>query len=450
MTASIKDDVVRFNNQLDEAIYEDILQHYQRQFTAGLPSGRCATIIGTNKNFYLNLDVAAAFSEYFRQLNSIDTIHYISRQHISDRAVGKVLLWMYSGETSFEAEEIDQVLYLCTLWKIDKLGAILKLFKKTAVQGYEEEQASIISPSTVSCPRKKKVLSIRSFDVSGLMDNKLLANPIKRFQQFSGLPVTGELDNSTLIKLNTPRCGVEDVNLDTKTKRASVNTWNKNLIKYFIKNFSTKLTDDEVRAGLSEAWNVWSVVTPLKFQEVGPSEKRDVVVRFAELSHGDAFPFDGPGGVLGHSLLVGDMLHLDNAESWKYVKTGDRILSSQIDFLNIAIHEIGHVLGLKHSPDKDSIMTPFYRTSNSLNYKKPALSDSDIRVIQSMYGVRNEITTTTPVPRPFPLGSSDTLRTYLTAFPDLAATINFSGSDGYRDSLTNFLKQYEIWYSKQT
>lgn len=60
-----------------------------------------------------------------------------------------------------------------------------------------------------------------------------------------------------------------------------------------------------------------------------------------------------------------------------------------IDLLPAAIHEIGHVLGLEHSCEKDSVMSPIYHyqsTDENGEYVKPKLTNLDILRIQELYG----------------------------------------------------------------
>ena len=84
--------------------------------------------------------------------------------------------------------------------------------------------------------------------------------------------------------------------------------------------------------------------------------------------------FDGPGGVQAHAFYPssGGDIHFDDDETW----TRDSLLP-------IAVHEIGHSLGLNHSDVPGSIMTPFTTTLSS----RAVLSDDDVSGIRAIYGM---------------------------------------------------------------
>lgn len=89
------------------------------------------------------------------------------------------------------------------------------------------------------------------------------------------------------------------------------------------------------------------------------------------------YPFDGEGGVLAHAFGPSDgRLHFDEEETFTD-------LSEQgTNLLYVAVHEIGHNLGLRHSSVRDAVMYPAY-----LGYKPDLkLHSDDISGIQSIYG----------------------------------------------------------------
>lgn len=72
------------------------------------------------------------------------------------------------------------------------------------------------------------------------------------------------------------------------------------------------------------------------------------------------YPYEDP--------QYGGDVHFDDDEHWK---DGARTLSEGVDFLSVAIHELGHSLGLAHSHNPASVMFAYYRggtTGHQLEY----------------------------------------------------------------------------------
>lgn len=131
----------------------------------------------------------------------------------------------------------------------------------------------------------------------------------------------------------------------------------------------------EVENALEKAMNTWAKVSKLRFTKTTGS-KADITIGFYTGAHGDNAAFDGKGGVLAHAYEPQwGMLHFDDQEPWSTT-----VQSGRTNLTSVAVHELGHVLGLSHSADRKSIMYPYYMGP------KATLGQEDIQRIQALYG----------------------------------------------------------------
>ncbi|KAI8541560.1 hypothetical protein RHMOL_Rhmol08G0071600 [Rhododendron molle] len=101
-------------------------------------------------------------------------------------------------------------------------------------------------------------------------------------------------------------------------------------------------------------------------------------IGFYHRDHGDGHPFDGPLGTLAQAWAPTDgRFHYDADETWSAGPT-----PGAFDLETVALHEIGHLLGLGHSSVPDAIMY----ASISQGVAK-GLDGDDIQGIKALYNV---------------------------------------------------------------
>ena len=157
---------------------------------------------------------------------------------------------------------------------------------------------------------------------------------------------------------------------------------------YYFQRLTQKLPADRVSSEILRAFQEWAKYVEISFAPVpGPNYSRTVNLLFAAGSHGDMYPFDGPGRVLAHTFypsppnpetIAGD-LHLDDDELWTVDPNQGY---PAVDVFSVVLHELGHALGLGHSDVPGSVMYPYYRSATGL-------TPEDIRAIRELYAARS-------------------------------------------------------------
>jgi predicted Zn-dependent protease len=134
------------------------------------------------------------------------------------------------------------------------------------------------------------------------------------------------------------------------------------------------LTEPQIRYTIHKTLSQWEVATNLNFKEEGHNTQADIKIAFIKGDHADGHSFDGKSGVLAHAFKPSHpfkgTIHLDLDEDW----FEDKLES-------VMLHEIGHVLGLDHNNDKNSVMYAGYTGVTTL-------LEDDILSIRRKYGQR--------------------------------------------------------------
>lgn len=216
------------------------------------------------------------------------------------------------------------------------------------------------------------------------------------YQKNFHLKPTGQLDESTLNFMMKPRCGVPDVGGVTTIHGRNLYTFfpgvprwppTRTSLTYAFSSGGVAIASDVLSAVFGRAFQRWASVTPLTFTQVSSLEAADVEIRFYLGNHGDGYPFDGAMGILAHAFAPTDgRLHFDASENWIGTVAdveSPLLLSSNvaIDLESVAVHEIGHIIGLGHSRIRNAIMYP----SISAQTRKVRLSRDDIHGAQALY-----------------------------------------------------------------
>ncbi len=263
--------------------------------------------------------------------------------------------------------------------------------KKAAIQMLSEEQGSVAPPQQL----KFAVNYLSFFGYVGVhllknLDMADLKSAARAFQRWFGLKQDGIIGPKTVRAMQCPRCGCPDL-LDSDKKEhveylqmqervaEQRERWTKTELTYAITGYVGGLSKTFQADCIAAAFSSWTNLIDLEIRRCSrlKFKEADIVITHGK---GKEHGFDGQGGTLAWAYLPNGnkqlMMRFDLAETW--VKSPkDR----GIHFQTVAAHEIGHLLGLKHSKVRGALMAPYYNPFVG----KPQAKD-DITRVQSLYG----------------------------------------------------------------
>ena len=150
-------------------------------------------------------------------------------------------------------------------------------------------------------------------------------------------------------------------------------------LSYYIGNAPSGVSQQAFESAIETALDAWSEVVDIEFTQTDQPNQFDSL-DFTSRN------IDGNGGTLAQAYFPDDVnspriagdVQFDTADNWE---VGNQQGRQAFDLVWVAVHEIGHALGIDHLDHSDSVLAPFVSASQEF----VGLSNHDVEAALEIY-----------------------------------------------------------------
>ena len=274
---------------------------------------------------------------------------------------------------------------------LQQLASLPTVSLAASAPGFENVKGFLARFGYLKTPDADSQESARAFasELSPDLD-ETTSLALVRYQAMHALPLSGAFDEATREMMTRGRCGFPDVDPSSQVAFTITCAWARDALTYAFGAGTDDIGGEEERQAVRRAFATWSAAVQIAFREIGTGDSPDIRIAWTNANCGDT---DMTGTVIAHAdyppgcgfygNALPRPLHFDDQENTWCIG----MVAGQLDVETVALHEIGHLLGLAHSSIASAVMFP----TIGANATNRALSPDDIEGIRRIYPIRGPV-----------------------------------------------------------